>query len=62
MRSDLETRECIRAGAFGGFVMVSIGIVFLLVNLGILNSVVFHTWWPLLLILLGLARLARWAW
>ena len=33
--------------------LVLIGIFFLLVNLGILQSVLFRTWWPVLLIIAG---------
>jgi len=37
--------------------LLSFGTVFLLVNLGIVESRLFETWWPLLLIALGAAKL-----
>ena len=40
-----------------GVGMILIGIVFLLVNLGLLQSVLFRRWWPLLLIIAGVMNL-----
>ena len=36
-----------------GIGLMFVGTVFMLVNLGTLNSVLFRTWWPLLLIAVG---------
>ena len=41
----------------GGLVLLSIGTIFLLVNLGIVQWTFLQTWWPLLLIALGAAKL-----
>ena len=46
-----------RHALFRGALLILIGIVFLLVNLGILQSVLFRTWWPLLLIIAGAVNL-----
>ncbi len=57
MRSHFESRECAGRGLVGGLILLTMGALFLLSNLGILNSDVFRTWWPLLLIVIGVARL-----
>jgi hypothetical protein len=57
MRADLESRECAGKGLVGGLILLTIGALFLMANLGILNSDVFRTWWPLLLIVFGVAKL-----
>jgi hypothetical protein len=59
MKSDWESRGCLRGGLVAGIVLLSLGLLFLLANLGILDSRLMHTWWPLLLIVLGLAKLLR---
>jgi hypothetical protein len=62
MRPHLDSRECAARGLAGGLIVLTIGTVFLLSNLGVLNSELFRTWWPLLLIAVGVARLfgRRW--
>ena len=52
-------RYCGRRGLLGGFVLISVGIVFLLRNLGIIDANLFELWWPLLLILFGVYLLVR---
>ena len=37
--------------------LLLIGTVFLLMNFGILTLQLFYTWWPLLLIVIGAARI-----
>ena len=44
-----------------GLVLLFIGIVFLMVNMGILPTLFFRTWWPLLLIGVGLINLLVYA-
>ena len=54
---------CAGRGFFGGIVLLSLGVIFLLTNLGIVQANLFRTWWPLLLIFIGAARLfgrGRW--
>lgn len=51
-----------RHGLLRGAGLVLIGVLFLLLNLGVLESHVFRTWWPLLLIAAGAARLFVYAW
>jgi hypothetical protein len=46
-------------GRIGGLLLLLLGFIILLVNLGILRSVLIQTWWPVLFIALGLARLLR---
>jgi len=46
-----------RHGLLRGFTLVFIGTIFLLVNMGILQSVLFRTWWPVLLIAVGALNL-----
>jgi hypothetical protein len=57
MRSQWESRECAKGGFVGGLILLTLGTVFLLTNLGVLNYAVVRTWWPLLLIVIGIARL-----
>jgi hypothetical protein len=59
MKSDWESRGCVRGGIVGAVLFLSLGVFFLLANFGIIDSAMLHTWWPLLLIVLGLARLIR---
>src|SRR5262245_50745781 len=58
-----EVSMCGGRGRFGGIVLLSLGVIFLLMNLGIVQTDLFRIWWPLLLIALGVARLVgrgRW--
>ena len=48
---------CGGRGIVGGIVLLSLGVIFLLANLGIIQTELFRTWWPLLLIFVGVARL-----
>jgi hypothetical protein len=57
MRTDWETRYSEGSGLKGPLVLVSIGLVVLLTNLGIIRPGLFQTWWPLLLIIVGLVKL-----
>jgi cell wall-active antibiotic response 4TMS protein YvqF len=60
MRSHWEGRACAVSRLVGGVVLVSFGTIFILVNLGIVESRLLQTWWPLLLIAVGAARLFGW--
>jgi cell wall-active antibiotic response 4TMS protein YvqF len=57
MRSRWEARGYAVGRLFGGVLLLSLGTIFILVNLGIVESRLVHTWWPLLLIGLGTAKL-----
>jgi len=57
MRTDWGPRAYTAKRIIGGLVLLSIGIVFLLVNLGMVESRLLQTWWPLLLIAVGAAKL-----
>ena len=57
MRSHFESRECAGRGLIGGLLLLAVGTLFLLSNLGLLGPELFRTWWPLLLIVIGVARL-----
>jgi hypothetical protein len=57
MRSHLESRACAGRGLVGGLILLTVGALFLLSNLGILGPELFRTWWPVLLIAIGVARL-----
>jgi len=46
----------------GGFVILVVGTVFLLVNLGVLHAPFVRMWWPVLLIVLGTVKLLHWLW
>ena len=49
-------------GNFAAIVLIVIGSFFLLSNLGLLNislRELFHTWWPLILIAVGVSLLFR---
>jgi hypothetical protein len=49
-------------GNFAAIVLIVIGSFFLLSNLGLLNinlRELFHTWWPLILIAVGIACSSR---
>jgi RsiW-degrading membrane proteinase PrsW (M82 family) len=58
----LQSRTCAGRSLVGGVVLLLIGVVFLLLNLGVFQSMVFRTWWPLLLIVLGLTKLFGRSW
>jgi len=60
MRSIREAKASAIGRLFGGLVLLSLGTVFILINLGIVESRLVHTWWPLLLIGLGTAKLIGW--
>jgi LiaI-LiaF-like transmembrane region len=60
MRSRWEARGYVVGRLFGGVLLLSLGTIFILVNLGIVESRLVHTWWPLLLIGLGTAKLVGW--
>lgn len=51
---------------FGPLLLIAIGVLFLLRNFGVISGQAFWWWfgryWPVLLILLGLVRLAEYAW
>jgi Domain of unknown function (DUF5668) len=57
MRSRWEGRACIGRRFIAGFALLSIGTIVLLMNLGIVESNLLRTWWPLALIALGAAKL-----
>ena len=44
---------------FAGIVLIIVGIIFLLRNLGILTGDVWGTFWPLIVIALGLSLLTK---
>lgn len=47
-------------GHFAAIVLIAVGAFFLLNNLGLINlslAQLFHTWWPLILIAVGLSLL-----
>jgi len=43
-------------GFTGGLVLLLMGGIFLLANLGVFQSHLLHVWWPLLLIVAGVAK------
>jgi hypothetical protein len=45
----------------GGLIVITIGLIFLLDNFGVLEANALRRWWPLLLIILGVSKVAtRW--
>jgi membrane protein implicated in regulation of membrane protease activity len=63
MRSHWESRACAAARVLGGVLLLSIGTIFILINLGFIQSRLIQTWWPLLLIAVGVVKLVglrRW--
>jgi len=60
MRSRLDARACAVGRLIGGLLLLSLGTIFILINLGIVQSRLVQTWWPLLLIAVGTARLIGW--
>jgi len=52
----MRSRRC--GGSLArGVILLFIGIVFLMVNIGIVPTLFFRTWWPLLLIVAGVVNL-----
>lgn len=51
-----------RYGLLRGAWLVVIGMILLLLNLGVLQSHLFRTWWPLLLIAAGAAKVLLYVW
>jgi hypothetical protein len=49
-------------GLVGGFFILVLGTVFLLLNLGVLFTPFVRIWWPVLLIILGTVKLLHWLW
>ena len=60
MKSNSEARACVVGRFFGGLLLLSLGTIFILINLGIIQSRLVQTWWPLLLIVVGTVRLIGW--
>lgn len=60
MRSHWESRACAVARFLGGVLLLSIGTIFILINLGIVQSRLVQTWWPVLLIAVGAAEVFSW--
>jgi hypothetical protein len=63
MRSHWESRAGAAARLLAGLLLLSMGVIFVLMNLGIIQSRLVQTWWPLLLIAVGVVRLVglrRW--
>jgi hypothetical protein len=63
MRSHWESRAGAAARLLGGLLLLSMGVIFVLINLGIIQSRLVQTWWPLLLIAVGVVKLVglrRW--
>jgi len=53
----MHSRTGTGGGLFVGTVLLVWGTLILLLNLGVLTSVLFKTWWPLILIAAGAAKL-----
>ena len=63
MRSQWESRARAAGRFLGGLLLLSMGAIFILINLGIIQPRLVQTWWPLLLIAVGVVRLVglrRW--
>jgi len=60
MWSHWETRGCVVGKFVAGIVLVSLGLLFLLTNLGIIQSTILQVWWPVIPIAVGLLRLGGW--
>jgi Domain of unknown function (DUF5668) len=56
MSSEWDSRACAGRGFTGGLVLLLMGGIFLLANLGVFQSHLLHVWWPLLLIVVGVAK------
>lgn len=59
-------RSCTRSSFIGPLLLVAIGVVFLLIHFGKISYTGFFgwygRWWPVLLICIGVLRLAEWMW
>jgi len=63
MRSHWESKARSAGRFLGGLLLLSMGAIFILINLGIIQSRLLQTWWPLLLIAGGVVKLVslrRW--
>jgi Domain of unknown function (DUF5668) len=60
MRLRWEARGYALRRLLGGVLLLSLGTIFILINLGIVESRLVHTWWPLLLIVAGTVKLIGW--
>ena len=63
MRSHRHSRGCAGGGLVVGMTLLFVGMLFLLVNVGVLASDFFRVWWPVILIAMGVAKLfgrSRW--
>lgn len=58
MREDSE-RGCSRRGLIAPLVLILLGSVFLLQNTGLLPRYIAQQWWPVLLLVVGVAMLLR---
>jgi hypothetical protein len=56
MYSELDSRARTGRGFTGGLVLLLMGGIFLLANLGVFQPHLLHVWWPLLLIVAGVAK------
>ena len=57
MRSHWESRGYVVGRFVAGIVLVSLGLFFLLTNLGIFQSTILRVWWPVIPITAGILRL-----
>jgi hypothetical protein len=61
-----QIRGMRRTSIVGPLMMISIGVIFLLIQMGRLSSAFFWSWygrwWPLLLVIVGVIMLAEWGW
>jgi hypothetical protein len=55
----MQSRACVARGLLAGIILLVGGTLILLLNIGVFNTVVFRTWWPLLLIAAGAAKLVH---
>jgi hypothetical protein len=60
MRSHWQSRGCAVGRFVSGVLLVSLGLFFLLTNLRIIQSTILRVWWPVILIAVGMSRLAGW--
>jgi hypothetical protein len=56
MYSESDSRTYAGRGFAGGLVLLLMGSIFLLANLGVFQSHLLHVWWPVLLIVVGVAK------
>jgi cell wall-active antibiotic response 4TMS protein YvqF len=58
MRYEHTTAACVGGRSIvGGLVIITIGVIFLLDNLGVLEGHAFARWWPLVLVVIGVSKL-----